>query len=104
MTPYFMGIGTWTVTTLPGSTQLQNVIVGQSMGTPLTSAPIPSILATLVFIGWTLYRMKVELNQAEGMVFEEQYDTAIESEDNVDRSNPIGSSNRNNYYRNGVRY
>lgn len=32
--------------------------------------------------------MKVELNQAEGMVFEEQHDTAIESKDNVDRPLP----------------
>lgn len=34
-TPYFMGVGTFTMTTLPGSPQIQNVIPSQTLDTPL---------------------------------------------------------------------
>lgn len=65
MTPYFLGIGTWTVTTFPGSPQVQNIIVSEALGTPLTAAPLLSVIGIVAWVGWALWRMSVELNQAE---------------------------------------
>lgn len=47
----FMGSATYTMTCLPGSPQLTNVIPSQYLGTPMTAAPILSIiLAILMFL------------------------------------------------------
>lgn len=61
LAPFAIGGGAITVTTLPGSTQLTNVIPSQYLGTPLTAAPVLSILLAAVQLAvsiWYLFRVE----------------------------------------------
>lgn len=64
MVPLTLGIGTFTMTMLPGSPSIQNVIPTTYLHTTLTSAPLVGIAGTLTIIIWGLWYMKKELNKA----------------------------------------
>jgi H+/gluconate symporter-like permease len=48
MGPFFAGLGTYTLGCLPGTPQLTNVIPSQYLGTPMTAAPVLSIVLALI--------------------------------------------------------
>ncbi|MDL2219501.1 GntP family permease [Ruminococcaceae bacterium OttesenSCG-928-O06] len=53
--PYMMGATTYTMTCLPGSPQLTNVIPSQYLGTPLTAAPVFGIIMAILMFGCTYW-------------------------------------------------
>ncbi|MGY3777119.1 GntP family permease [Isobaculum melis] len=64
ITPYFLGVATVTMTMMPGTPAIQNVIPTMTLGTTLTAAPLIGIVASIVVTIWGLWRMKKELNVA----------------------------------------
>lgn len=69
----FLGSGTFTMTMLPGSPQIQNLIPVSYLGTTATAAPIVGIVATIVVIPfglWWLYREDKKY-QAKNLGYEE---------------------------------
>lgn len=64
ITPYFLGVATVTMTMMPGTPAIQNVIPTMTLGTTLTAAPLMGIVASIVVTIWGLWRMKKELNVA----------------------------------------
>lgn len=56
--PVFLGIGTITMTMLPGTPAIQNVIPTKYLGTTLTAAALPSILASIGAVVFGLIYMK----------------------------------------------
>lgn len=62
--PVFLGGGTFTMTMLPGSPAIQNVIPTVALGTTLTAAPLLGIIGTVVAIAFGLWYMKYELNKS----------------------------------------
>ena len=80
-TPVWLGIATITMTMLPGTPAIQNVIPIQYLGTSLTAAAIPSILGAIATTIWGLWYMKHVLNRsiAKG----ETYATHTNEEDVV---------------------
>jgi H+/gluconate symporter-like permease len=63
MVPMIFGGTTFTMTMVPGTPSIQNVIPTQ-LGTTLTAAPLLSIAATIVSIMFGIVYMKWELNKA----------------------------------------
>ncbi|KGR77245.1 GntP family permease [Ureibacillus manganicus] len=62
--PVFLGIGTFTMTMLPGTPSIQNVVPTTYLGTTLTAAPLIGIVATIVAIGTGIWYMKRALNKS----------------------------------------
>jgi len=62
--PIFGGTSTFTMTMFPGTPSLQNIVPSTGLGTALTSAPILSMIASVVAIIFILIYMKIELNKA----------------------------------------
>lgn len=56
----FAGVGSFTMTMLPGTPAIQNVIPTQ-LGTTLTAAPLMSIVCSVAAIAFSLFYMKREL-------------------------------------------
>ena len=69
--PVFLGIGTFTMTMLPGTPSIQNVVPTNYLGTTLTAAPLIGIAATIVAIVVGLWIMRSALNKsiAKGETF-----------------------------------
>lgn len=65
------GVGTFTMTMLPGTPAIQNVIPTQ-LGTTLTAAPLMSVICSAVVIIYSLVYMKWQLNlsRVRGEVYE----------------------------------
>lgn len=61
----FTGAATFTMTMLPGTPAIQNVIPTNYLGTTLTAAPVIGIVATIVVIAFNSWWMKHELNRFE---------------------------------------
>ncbi len=63
--PVFIGIGTFTMTMMPGTPSIQNVVPMNYLGTTLTAAPlmgvIASVVAVIVGIFYMRYAMKKSL-------------------------------------------
>jgi len=60
--PITLGAGTFTMTALPGSPALQNIIASQGLKTPLTAAPVVGLLASaamFVMGMWYLERERI---------------------------------------------
>lgn len=76
VTPYFLGIATLTMTMLPGTPAIQNVIPTTVLHTTLTAAPIEGIVASIVIIIWGCLCMKRELKESilKNEVFDSKYD------------------------------
>lgn len=60
--PIVLGVGTFTMTMLPGTPSIQNVIPTVALKTTLTAAPLLGIIGTVVAIAFGLWYMKHELN------------------------------------------
>lgn len=70
--PIFGGGATYTMTMMPASPSLHNVVPSNALGTPLTAAPLLGILASLAAVAFLLLYMKVALarSQRRGERFE----------------------------------
>ncbi|MEK4538140.1 GntP family permease [Peribacillus sp. FSL K6-1552] len=62
--PVFMGIGTFTMTMLPGTPSIQNVVPTTYLGTTLTAAPLMGIAATIVAIVVGIFYLRYALNKS----------------------------------------
>lgn len=62
--PVFLGIGTFTMTMLPGTPSIQNVVPTKYLGTTLTAAPIIGIVATIVAISAGIWYMRKALKMS----------------------------------------
>lgn len=83
--PIFGGMATFTMTMLPGTPAMPNVIPTTGLGTPLTAEPVISLIATAVAIVFVLGYMRFELNrsQAKGETYENTAGTAAVDTDVV---------------------
>lgn len=84
--PLWLGFGTVTMTILPGTPAIQNVIPIQYLGTSLTAAAIPSILGAIgaiVFGFFYMYRM-FKKSVANGENFSTHSSGAVAQEEKTD--------------------
>ncbi|MDR1210791.1 MAG: hypothetical protein LBK40_01020 [Spirochaetaceae bacterium] len=85
--PLVAGSSAYTMTTLPGTPALTNVIPSQFLGTPMTAAPVFSIILGIVFFllcyGYCLLAEKQCRKKGEVWSYPESYDAAALE---VDRS------------------
>ncbi|MGN7477324.1 GntP family permease [Solibacillus silvestris] len=80
--PVFLGIGTFTMTMLPGTPSIQNVVPTKYLGTQLTAAPLIGVIASIVAVGSGLWYMRSALNKSlknkEAFKVEDENDKQIE--------------------------
>lgn len=62
--PVYIGIGTFTMTMLPGTPSIQNVVPIPYLGTTLTAAPLLGIIGSVVAITFGLWYMNYTLNKS----------------------------------------
>ncbi|MGE5381478.1 MAG: GntP family permease [Methylocystaceae bacterium] len=62
--PVALGMATFTMTMLPGSPSIQNVIPTTPLHTTLTAAPLVGFVGTLVVILWGLWYMRRQLSRS----------------------------------------
>lgn len=62
---FFFGMATFTMTMLPGSPSIQNVIPTKYLGTTVTAAPVIGIIAALVVIVFNSWYIKYALNKTK---------------------------------------
>ena len=62
--PVFLGIATFTMTMLPGTPSIQNVIPTTYLGTTVTAAPLMGIIASVVAIVVGIWYMRSALNKS----------------------------------------
>ena len=62
--PLWFGAGTITMTMLPGTPAIQNVIPIQYLGTTLTAALVPSLIASALVVGYGMFYMRYALNKS----------------------------------------
>ena len=69
--PIFIGIGTFTMTMMPGTPSIQNVVPTKYLGTTLTAAPLMGIVASLVaiIVGIVYMRYALKKSIADGNTF-----------------------------------
>ncbi|HFI0716251.1 TPA: GntP family permease [Streptococcus suis] len=77
--PVFMGASTYTMTTLPGTPSIQNVIPTKVLGTSLTAAPLISLAASSVLLLFGLFYMGYCLKKslANGETYTEHVDDVV---------------------------
>ncbi|KOS71533.1 citrate transporter [Lysinibacillus contaminans] len=62
---FFFGIATFTMTMLPGSPSVQNIIPTKYLGTTTTAAPVVGIVATITIILLNCFYLKRQLAKSE---------------------------------------
>ena len=62
---FFFGIATFTMTMLPGSPSVQNIIPTKYLGTTTTAAPVVGIVATITIILFCCFYLKRQLAKSE---------------------------------------
>jgi H+/gluconate symporter-like permease len=62
--PIQVGLGTFTMTMLPATPSIQNVVPTAYLGTTLTAAPLLGIIGSVVALGFGLWYMKFTLNKS----------------------------------------
>ena len=62
--PVTLGFGSFTMTMLPGTPSIQNVVPTAYLGTSLTAAPLLGIIGTIVAIAFTLWYMNSMLKKS----------------------------------------
>lgn len=79
--PIFIGIGTFTMTMLPGTPSIQNVVPTNYLGTTLMAAPLMGIVASLVaiIVGIVYMRYAMKKSIAAGDTFAPYEDAKEES-------------------------
>ncbi|MBY0221809.1 GntP family permease [Sporosarcina aquimarina] len=65
MAPFFAGIATFTMTMLPGTPSVQNIIPTKYLGTTVTAAPLLGIIAAVTVIAVNLWYIKFALKRSE---------------------------------------
>jgi H+/gluconate symporter-like permease len=65
MIPLTAGLATFTMTMLPGTPSIQNVIPTTSLGTTLMAAPLVGVIGSVVVIAFSLWYMNFELIKAK---------------------------------------
>jgi H+/gluconate symporter-like permease len=87
------GAATFTMTALPASPQLTNVVPSQILGTPLTAAPVLGIIgAVLMFIGGYWYFIRLEKKvRAKGEGFVPGPNDNVSKLENIDKSKLPGA-------------
>ncbi|NQN67428.1 GntP family permease [Streptococcus suis] len=78
--PVFLGASTYTMTSLPGTPSIQNVIPTKVLGTSLTAAPVISLAASFTLLAFGLLYMAYCLKKslANGETYtEEEDETAV---------------------------
>ena len=65
MAAFFTGVGTFTMTMVPGTPSVQNIIPTKYLGTTVTAAPLVGIIAAIAVIAINLWYMKYALKKAE---------------------------------------
>jgi H+/gluconate symporter-like permease len=76
-----LGSGTFTLTALPGTPSIQNVIASSALGTDLFAAPILGIIATIIMFGtgmWYLEKQR-KIAQANNELFIDNQSTSNSS-------------------------
>jgi len=63
--PVILGMSTYTMTMLPGTPSIQNVIPSNALGTSLTAAPIVGIVASIVAVGTGFIYMYMTLKKSQ---------------------------------------
>lgn len=63
--PIFAGMATFTLSMLPGTPASSNFIPSNTLGTPLTAAPLIGIVTSLVVIAYSLFYMRHALNASK---------------------------------------
>jgi H+/gluconate symporter-like permease len=76
--PYVLGTGTITMSMLPGTPSVQNAVPAAALGTPLTSAPLVGLAASVATLVWGFIYMKRQLDKANAR--SEGYDGEYEEE------------------------
>ena len=76
--PLWLGAATITMTLLPGTPAIQNVIPSQYLGTPLTALAVPSLVASVACVAFGLYYMKRSLDKS--LANNETYSTYVKDE------------------------
>jgi H+/gluconate symporter-like permease len=73
--PVFVGLGTFTMTMLPGTPSIQNVVPTAYLNTTLTAAPLLGTIGSIVAVAFGLWYMKVALNKsiAQGETFSDTH-------------------------------
>lgn len=91
--PIQLGLGTFTMTMLPGSPSIQNVVPTAYLGTTLTSAPLLGIVGTVVALGFGLWYMKFVLDKslAKAETFDDYY-KGIDIEETRSKTPSFGKS------------
>ncbi|MEB6226889.1 GntP family permease [Mammaliicoccus sciuri] len=84
--PIMLGLGTFTMTMLPGTPSVQNVVPTKYLGTTLTAAPLLGIIGAVVAIVFGLWYMKYALNKSlkKGETFD---DFNVEQDDSDQSKN-----------------
>lgn len=93
--PIFAGMATFTLSMLPGTPAGSNFIPANTLGTPLTAAPLIGIVTSLIVIVYLLVYMKFALNKvmAKGETYEMiGMDTDSGEDTNMDNIPSIGLS------------
>lgn len=87
--PVTLGFGTFTMTMLPGTPSIQNVVPTAYLGTSLTAAPLLGIIGTIVAIAFTLWYMNAMLKKsiARGETFAD-FDLSDSTEKEIKKDLP----------------
>ena len=83
--PLFAGMATWTMSMIPGSPAIVNVVPSNALGTGLTAAPLLGIIASIVVIIYCLFYMKRQLNKS--IANGENYSTYVSEEEDFQTIN-----------------
>lgn len=65
LVPFFFGIATFTMTMLPGTPSIQNIIPIQYFGTSTMAAPLIGVVATITVIAVNIFYMRYALRRSE---------------------------------------
>ncbi len=83
--PVGLGAASFTMTLLPGAPSVHNMIATLAMGTPLTSGALLGIFTSVVFIAFSLWYMRWQLNKCYAN--DEHYEESAAEKAMVEREN-----------------
>lgn len=79
--PVFLGASTYTMTMLPATPSIHNTIPTKILNTPLTAAPVVSIIGTITILIFGLVYMKKALNNS--LAKNEMFNKELDSQNNI---------------------
>lgn len=90
--PIALGAATFTMTMMPGTPAIQNIIPMQILGTPATAAPLIGIVATVVtlIIGLLYIHRSLKKTEEAGWGYDEEtVSKSIVGSENIDKDQPL---------------